>query len=168
MFSLCSALLLLLQPQSPGESSLALSTDCTQILPSNASRTHGHLNSTHNMLPSVISTNTRQNLSNTSPPTRSKRSDYPPNPAGASPRTAGFRDGLFSISPAERWGFLVTTYNSAFQMNDFRLGIAIATPFVLLAYFCIPAYHDFIINQWSNPWILVFAPVGFAIGYLTD
>ena len=52
-----------------------------------------------------MSTTTRQNPSNTSPPTRSKRSDYPPNPAGASPRTAGFRYSLFSISPAARWGF---------------------------------------------------------------
>ena len=107
MFSLTSALLLLLQPQSPGELSLALSTDCTQILPSNASRTHGHLSSTHNMLPSVMSTTFRQNPGNTSPPTRLKRSDYPPNPAGASPRTAGFRYSLFSISPAARWGFFI-------------------------------------------------------------
>ena len=53
-------------------------------------------------------------------------------------------------------------------MNDIRLGIAIATPLALLGYFCIPAYHDFIVNQWSNPWLLVFAPVGLAIGYLTD
>ena len=49
----------------------------------------------------------RQNPSNTSLPTRLKRSDYPPNPAGASPRTAGFRYSLFSISPAERWGFFI-------------------------------------------------------------
>ena len=168
MLSPSSALLLLLQPQSPGGLPPLLNTDCTQILPSNASLTHGLLKSMISVLTSAKAMASRQSPSNTSPPTQSKRSDYPPNPAGASPRTAGLRDGLFSISPAARWGFFSDHLQQCIQMNDFRLDIAIATPFALLAYFCIPAYHDFIINQWSNPWLLVFAPIGFAIGYLTD
>ena len=52
--------------------------------------------------------------------------------------------------------------------NSIRNGFFIGAAATLTAYALLPGYREWVIESWSNPWVIVGLPIGMALAYIFD
>ena len=94
---------------------------------------------------------------------RSLRPRYQqPGPTDSLPGTT---DGL----PHLRVGlFSALIQRCIYLDNSIRNGFFIGATVTLTAYALLPGYRQFVIESWSNPWVIVGLPIGIALAYIFD
>ena len=67
------------------------------------------------------------------------------------------------------WGFFSALIQRCIYLdNSIRNGFFIGAAATLTAYALLPGYRQFVIESWSNPWVIVGVPIGIALAYIFD